>query len=234
MNYKENPVTYILLVINIFIWLVLEALGSSSNPETLRDFGAITYIDIRTGQYWRYISAIFLHIGIMHLIVNSISLFILGSLLERLLGSSKFIIVYITSGIGGSALSYSMISPWAVGAGASGAIFGCLGALGVFFLLNKKSLGRGGKENFNAVLIMAIINFGFGFAFAGIDNWAHLGGFISGAIISAGLSPKIKFFRYYDPNKSSSHTITIRQLISVPSLILIIYIFTWLGNSRFQ
>ena len=84
MNYKEAPVTYALLSITIFTWLIIEVLGSSSNPEMLRNFGAINYIDIRTGQYWRYLSAIFLHVGIMHLLVNSISLFILGSLLEKL------------------------------------------------------------------------------------------------------------------------------------------------------
>ena len=234
MNYKETPVTYLLLGIIITIWLIIELLGSSSNPGMLRDFGAITYIDIRTGEYWRYLSAIFLHIGIMHLLVNSISLFILGSLLERLLGSYKFVTIYILSGIGGSSLSYSMISPWSVGAGASGAIFGCLGALGVFFLLNKNSLGRSGKENFNAVLIMALINFGFGFAFPSIDNWAHLGGFISGAITSLGLSPKIKLFPYYNPENPQTHTVKIRQLISIPSIILLIYIFTWIGNNRFQ
>ena len=234
MNYKETPVTYILLVINVLVWLVIEALGSSSNPETLRDFGAITYIDIRSGQYWRYISAMFLHIGVMHLLVNSISLVILGSLLERTLGSYKFIIIYIASGIGGSALSYSMISPWSVGGGASGAIFGCLGALGIFFLLNKKALGRSGKENLNAVLLMAVINFGFGFMFPSVDNWAHLGGFISGATMSSGLSPKIRSFLYYDPRQSSNRTIKIRQLISLPAIIFIIYVFTWIGNNRFQ
>lgn len=234
MTYKETPVTYILLAIIVLVWLVIEALGSSSNPETLRDFGAITYVDIRSGQYWRYLSAMFLHIGIMHLLVNSISLFILGSLLERTLGSYKFIIVYIASGIGGSALSYSMISPWSVGAGASGAIFGCLGALGIFFLLNKNALGRSGKENLNAVLLMAVINFGFGFMFPSVDNWAHLGGFISGAIMSSGLSPKIRSFLYYDPRQSSNRTIKIRQFISLPAIIFIIYVFTWIGNNRFQ
>ena len=233
MNYKEAPATYALLSINIFTWLIIELLGSSSNPEMLRNFGAINYIDIRTGQYWRYLSAIFLHIGIMHLLVNSISLFILGSLLEKLLGSYKFIIIYMFSGIGGSSFSYAMISPWAVGAGASGAIFGCLGALGVFFLLNKNSLGRSGKENFNAVLIMAVINFGFGFTLPNIDNWAHLGGFICGALTSLALSPKIRLFQYYDPNSSSNYTINIRQLIPIPLTILLIYILTWIGNSRF-
>jgi rhomboid protease GluP len=234
MNYKETPATYILLIINILIWLALEALGSSSNPETLRDFGALTYIDIRSGQYWRYVSAMFLHIGIMHLLVNSISLFILGSLIEKTFGSYKFIAIYIASGIGGSALSYSMISPWTIGAGASGAIFGCLGALGVFFLINKTSLGRSGKENLNAVLIMSLINFGFGIFIPSIDNWAHLGGFISGAIMSSGISPKIRFSNYYDSRKSPKHTITIRQLFSISSMILIICLITWFGNNRFQ
>ena len=81
---------------------------------------------------------------------------------------------------------------------------------------------------------MAVINFGFGFMFPSVDNWAHLGGFISGAIISSGLSPKIKSFLYYDPREASNHTIKIRQLISFPAIILIIFIFTWIGNNRFQ
>ena len=113
----------------------------------------------------------------------------MGGMVEKTFGHIRFIAIYLISGLGGSAFSFWMIHPFAIGAGASGAVFGCVGALGAFFLIRRRELGQLGKQNLNAILILAGINFAFGFIMPGIDNWAHLGGFLTGILTGSGLIP---------------------------------------------
>ena len=98
---RENKplVVYSILLINLLIWVLTEVIGSSKDPMTLRQFGAITYLDINNGDYWRLFSAIFLHVGTGHLAVNCLSLLIMGGLLEKMVGHSRFSFIYIGSGL---------------------------------------------------------------------------------------------------------------------------------------
>ena len=237
---RENKplVVYSILSINLLIWVLTEVIGSSRDPMTLRQFGAITYLDINNGDYWRLFSAIFLHVGAGHLAVNCLSLLIMGGLLEKMVGHSRFAVVYIGSGISGSSFSYLMIPFLGVGAGASGAIFGCVGALAGYFIVNRKSMGEMGKQNLNAVLILAGINFAFGYIVPGIDNWAHLGGFIAGAILGIGVVPIAKSLSYigfrqdYGRKTLSFSSIKIRTVMSISFAILMVICTLYFGNTR--
>ena len=236
---ENNPlVVYSILLINLLIWVLTEVIGSSRDPMTLRQFGAITYLDINNGDYWRLFSAIFLHVGAGHLAVNCLSLLIMGGLLEKMVGHSRFAVIYIGSGISGSSFSYLMIPFLGVGAGASGAIFGCVGALAGYFIVNRKSMGEMGKQNLNAVLILAGINFAFGYIVPGIDNWAHLGGFIAGVILGIGVVPRAKslsctdFSQHYVRKNFSFSSIKTRTVISVSLTLLIVMSTMYLGNTR--
>ena len=236
---ENNPlVVYSILLINLLIWVLTEVIGSSKDPMTLRQFGAITYLDINNGDYWRLFSAIFVHVGAGHLAVNCLSLLIMGGLLEKLVGHSRFSFIYIGSGISGSSFSYLMIPFLGVGAGASGAIFGCVGALAGYFIVNRKSMGEMGKQNLNAVLILAGINFAFGYIVPGIDNWAHLGGFIAGVILGIGVVPRAKslsctdFSQHYKRKNFSFSSIKTRTVISVSLTLLIVMSTMYLGNTR--
>ena len=189
MSSKRPLIVYAVLTINLLLWICLELTGGSQNTLNMMRFGGISFLEISTGQYWRLLAAMFLHIGAAHLAVNGLSLLIMGGMVERTFGHIRIIAIYLISGLGGSVFSFWMIHPFAIGAGASGAVFGCVGALGSFFLIRRRDLGRLGKQNLNAILILAGINFAFGFIMPGIDNWAHLGGFLVGILTGSGLIP---------------------------------------------
>ena len=238
MSTAKPIVVYSLLGLNLACWIFLEITGGSQDPANLRRLGAITFFEINRGEYWRLLTAMFLHIGAAHLAVNCLSLLIMGGIVERIFGNVRFAIVYLCSGLGGSAFSYAMIPAVSVGAGASGAIFGCLGALGGFFLLRRKDLGELGRQNLNAVLILAGINFVFGFIIPGIDNWAHLGGFIIGGLVGIGLVPPLRGMRHTasvnidNKSRSTAYTSVSRISVSMLTAFLVFAIAMWIGNGR--
>ena len=131
-----------------------------------------------------------------------------------------------------------MIPALSVGAGASGAIFGCLGALGGFFLLRRRDLGELGRQNLNAVLILAGINFVFGFIIPGIDNWAHLGGFIIGGLVGIGLVHALRGVRrpisvtIGKESRSTANTSVYRIYVSMLAAFFVFTITIWIGNGR--
>ena len=221
-NTRKPYAVYVILTINTILIVLMEFNGTSTNPNTLNDFGALNSIGILHGQYWRLVTAIFLHIGFMHYAVNSVSLFIIGSLTERIYGSYKFILIYLISGIFASSLSFVFSPSNSIGAGASGAIFGLLSSLGSFYLINRDKLGKYGKQNFNAILMLAVINLGFGFMNQGIDNWAHIGGLLAGY-------PLAIILRNVKVNLTS-----LRTICYVSLLIVLFIIFIYWGRENIQ
>ena len=120
------------------------------------------------------------------------------------------------TGIIGSTISYLNIENGVVGAGASGAIFGCLGSLVSFFYIRKKILGKSGKQTLNGLIILALVNLAFGFVIPAVDNWAHIGGFIAG--ISSG------YFLAYRPRTAQpSHRLQIPNIGQNTRLPLLIF-----------
>ena len=233
MSNAKPVVVYSLLGLNLVCWIFLELTGGSQDPANLRRLGAITFFEISRGDYWRLVTAMFLHLA-----VNCLSLLIMGGIVERIFGNVRFAIVYLCAGLGGSAFSYAMIPALSVGAGASGAIFGCLGALGGFFLLRRKDLGELGRQNLNAVLILAGINFVFGFIIPGIDNWAHLGGFIIGGLVGIGLVPPLRGVTrpisgtIGKESKSTANTSMYRLYVPMLAAFFVFAIAIWIGNGR--
>ncbi len=182
-------VTYSLLAVNCVVWLASYIAGGPDDRGALLDLGAMFGPLIADGQYWRLFTAIFLHIGLLHMVLNSLALFIFGRIVEAVFGPTRFAAIYIAAGLGGSVTSY-LFNSIALAAGASGAIFGVLGALTAFFFVQRNVMGEMAKRNLLSLLALAGINLVFGLMFPGIDNWAHLGGFVFGAALGMRLAPR--------------------------------------------
>ena len=225
-------VTWALLAINLLIWLVMEASGGSEDPEVLLAFGAMFGPSIADGEYWRLFTAMFLHVGLTHLLFNGIALLIFGRLVERAYGHYRFTLIYILAGLTGSVASLALNS-MAIGAGASGAIFGVLGALVAYLLVNREMLGEMGRQTLTSILVIAGINLLLGFASPGIDNWAHMGGLAGGFGLGFALTPKYQIvtgpfgFGRQVVNTDSA----VRFWWAVPLVGVVIIAGTWLATS---
>ena len=171
-------ITYLLIAVNVIIF-VLQLLGIISSSQ----FGMNAEL-VRNGDYYRLFTCAFLHGGIIHLVCNMYSLYIIGTQLETVLGKFKFIIVYLLSIIASSLLSGVINGATGISVGASGAIFGLLGALLYFGYHYRLYLGNAIVYQ---ILPVIAINLFIGFTTPGIDNWAHLGGlaggYLSGMIV---------------------------------------------------
>lgn len=183
--------TYILIGINVIVYLAMTAAGDSPTSPTVTqlihagaNFGPKT---LGEHEFWRTITCSFLHIGIIHIALNMWCLWALGRLCERLLGSFATAAIYLLTGVGAALLSVAY-DPFRVSAGASGPIFGITGALAV--VLYKADLGlieSARKGLLGYILRFAGLNLVFGLM-SHIDNMAHVGGLLTGAFIGAFLS----------------------------------------------
>ncbi len=200
-------VTWILLGI-IGVAFVGETLaGGSTNIEVLVRMGAKVTPLIAAGQYWRLFTSMFLHIGLMHLFFNAYALVVIGTELERLYGPWRFLTVYLLSGLYGSLASYAFNV--SLSAGASGAIFGIIGALAAFFLLHRERLGAWGRSRLANIAILIAINLFLGFTQPGIDNLAHIGGLLCGLALGWALAPRYQLdaiqLRMVDQNRPARY-----------------------------
>lgn len=175
---REYPVTYILFFLNLAMFLVMTLVGGTTNTYVLIFFGAKVNTLIAAGEFWRLFTSMFIHIGFTHLLFNLYALFILGKFSEKIFGHGRFILIYLVSGLTGSLLSY-LLGP-ELSAGASGAIFGLMGAILAFGWKKPAYWKTGLISNFAIVLV---INLVLGFISTGIDNYAHFGGLVGGALI---------------------------------------------------
>ncbi|WP_239094100.1 rhomboid family intramembrane serine protease [Bacillus sp. B15-48] len=167
--------SYIFLTVQVIIFFLMEMKGSSTDTTTLIEFGAKFNPLILEGEWWRFFTPIFIHIGFLHLLMNSLALYYLGPLVERIFGNHRFLFIYLLAGFGGSLASF--IFSVNLSAGASGAIFGLFGALLYFGVVFPQLFFRSMGMN---ILIVLAINLVFGFTVPGIDNAGHIGGLIAG------------------------------------------------------
>ncbi len=190
---KETFVTPLLIDINIIVFLVMVFCGygiNSFQAEDLLNLGGNYKPSVMRGEWWRLLTSIFMHGGLMHIASNVCGLMLIGAILEPLVGKFLFLFVYIVSGILGGMASIYWHSPSIVSVGASGAIFGMYGLFIAATLTKSIS-----KEFEFGMLIFALIFVGFNLlmGLAGnVDNAAHLGGLISGFIMGILLHPIIK------------------------------------------
>ncbi len=185
MYQKKAICTIILAGANIIIFLYLSFGGMTEDPVYMLGKGAmyVPYV-MENKEFYRIITSIFLHFGFAHLINNMITLILLGWQLELEIGKIKYLIIYFVSGIGGnilSAVNEMRTQDYAVSAGASGAIFGIIGAL---IYVAMRNHGRVGTVSGRGVIFMAALSLYYGFTSTGIDNFAHIGGLLCGFVLA--------------------------------------------------
>lgn len=175
-----------LIVINIGVFIIFTLLGKSDDVLFMRQYGAMYEPYVTEGhEYYRLFTSTFLHFGIEHLLNNMVMLGALGFNLEPEIGKVRFLLVYIISGIGGNICSLLLnvsLGNVVVSAGASGAVFGLMGAL-LCAVIRKK--GRIGRLNKKGMLILAVFSIYVGLSEQGVDNAAHIGGLACGFVLEA-------------------------------------------------
>lgn len=181
---KRAPVTTMLVIINVIIFIIMELAGSTTDAYYMYKHGAM-YMPAITegGEYYRLFTAMFLHFGIEHLAGNMMALIFIGDNVEKALGKVKYVLLYILSGVLASACSVLVniyTDSLAVSAGASGAIFGIIGALVYIVWVNK---GRFGSLSWSRLVFAVVYMLFMGFTGSGVDNAAHVGGLIAGLIL---------------------------------------------------
>jgi rhomboid protease GluP len=180
---RYSPTIYI-IGICVLVYLVEVAFSGSLDPSVnaLFALGALNGQAVFAGQWWRMLASVFLHGGVLHIGFNMWALFNLGILAEILYGRRNYVILFLLCGLGGSALSI-IWHPNQVGVGASGAIFGIAGALlpALKFQRNPR-VAAALRGSFGSIGLFVIYNLLFGAAVPFIDNAAHLGGLITGAV----------------------------------------------------
>ncbi len=187
---KKIVVTPILITINVILFIAMYIFGNGSNDTlTLLKFGANYGPLVKNGEIFRLITCSFLHVGIFHILLNMYALYIIGPQIESFLGKAKFIFIYLISALTASLMS--LIFSNNISAGASGAIFGLLGSLLYFGYYYRVYLSSVLKTQIIPIIIVNLI---LGFLISGIDNAAHIGGLIGGAIatFAVGVSNKSK------------------------------------------
>jgi membrane associated rhomboid family serine protease len=196
VGHGSRPVvTLTLLAINT-VMLLIEALLSGGaagllepSARALCRLGALNGPAIaQDGQYWRLLTVMVLHAGIIHWAFNSYALYLFGPMLESLLGRARFLALYVGSGLAGAGASLAF-SHTQLGVGASGAIFGLLGALVAFFYRRRD---MGGRAPLQSLLVILALNLFIGARAANVDNFAHVGGFLGGlaAMVLLEVAPK--------------------------------------------
>jgi len=179
---RAAPAATLIIAINVIVFLLAERSGSTHQSETLLRFGAVWRGLVWQGEYWRLATSMFLHIGALHLMWNGYYGFLLSSQAERAIGSGRFVVLYLMSGIAGSAAS--VIGHNAIAAGASGALFGLIGwqvatlraRLGSFRAMWNDPGIRRQLSWVGAWFVLG--------AFAGFDNYAHGGGLAFGLLFT--------------------------------------------------
>ena len=196
---SQNPrfVTNIIIAINVIVFVIVALLNHTIDFTSIP--GEIALINagaqfgplIAQGQYWRIFTAMFLHFNLIHIGLNMLSLFLIGAAVEVFYGKWRYLLIYLGSGIVGGIVTY-LLQPDAVAAGASGAIFGVFGALGVFYIVNRRALGRYGSGAITNWIFWLTLNLVFGFSNANIGIVDHIGGLVAGMVIAALLIPKLR------------------------------------------
>ena len=203
-------ITFGLLIVLVVLWLPMVL--SPQVAEFMVTRFALIKGPMIDGEWWRLITATFLHSHeiILHIVFNGYALFMIGMDLESLFGRGRFVAIYAVSALGGSVASFAFSPAFGrgpgaelvqiSGVGASGAIFGLIGALAVYFGLHRAMFGKMGQAQFWNIIIVIALNIFIGFSgFFPIDNSAHIGGLLAGALTGFILVPRYHLGRWLNP-----------------------------------
>lgn len=190
-------VYWVLLALNVAIFIVptlLQFVGVRIGGVLINDYllelGQKDNAAIAAGQYYRFLTSMFLHGGLVHILFNAWALYALGPESERIYGTPRFLALYFIAGFAGGVASYLFSARPAVGA--SGAIFGLIGGLAAFYYSARKQLGELSRQQLGSLLTVIMINLFIGFSTPRIDNNAHIGGLIGGALVGWLLAPRLE------------------------------------------
>lgn len=194
--------TIIFLAANIFVFFLTSQGGANENPAVLMKYGAkVNLLIDRWDEWWRFVTPIFLHGNVAHLVMNMYGLWMIGPYVERLYGSAKFVFFWVATGVAGVVASYLMVQPGlyasgpvgrlifkphdTISVGASGALFGLIGVLFVFGIKFRHELPEDFKRAFGTGMLPTILlNIAIGFIIPVIDNAAHIGGLLAGMLLA--------------------------------------------------
>lgn len=185
-RYQKRPIcTVVLVAVNVVVFFALSFQGMTENAEFLLDHGAM-YVPYVLGQeeYYRMFTSMFLHFGFEHLMNNMVMLLVIGWNLEPEIGRIRFLIIYVISGLGGNLLSAWWdihTGAYAVAAGASGAVFGIIGALLYVIIRNHGTVGNVSGRGLGVIAALSLY---YGFTAGGVDNAAHIGGLVVGFLLA--------------------------------------------------
>lgn len=190
--FTQPLATYVLLAAIILIFGLTMLNGLLVDPSsTLFRFGATFGPSIIIeGQWWRFLTAMFLHADITHILFNGYALYILGLDMERIYGRGRYLALYFLTGLFGGLASFWVRGMDEFSVGASGAIFGILGMNLAFFAFYRNKLGKFGKDRLNRTLQLVGINLVIGFLIVRVNNLAHMGGLVSGFLLGYLLVPQ--------------------------------------------
>jgi rhomboid protease GluP len=189
-------VVYALIAINVLIFFLAFYAFSDIQRLQLYNWGANNQRAVlEFGEYYRLLTAMFLHGSLVHILFNMYALWIIGQTVEGLFGHVRFVLIYFLGGLAGSILSVMLNPAGVTSVGASGAVFAIFGAEMIYLYEHRTLLGAIGRAQLRQLLMIAGINFAYGilttFSPGGvrIDNWGHVGGFIGGLIMARLIGP---------------------------------------------
>ena len=189
---KRIIFTNIISLICILMYVIVGVYGNNFfnfDANVLAKFGANNILLVKNGEIYRLLTCAFLHVGLIHLVVNMYSLRVIGPSVEGLIGKGKFVFIYLISAISASLMSLVFVDSNIVSVGASGAIFGLMGALLYFGYHYRLYLNDAIKTQIIPVILFNLI---IGFMMPGIDNGAHIGGLIGGYLATMAIGIKNK------------------------------------------
>ncbi len=200
--WRQQRMAYVniaIIIANVLCFLYLEIRGSTENTMFMLQSGAMyAPFVLGQGQYYRLITSLFMHFGASHLMNNMLVLFVLGDNLEHALGHVKYFIFYMLCGVGAGIVSMYVqmrTGDIAVGAGASGAIFGVVGGLVYAVGVNRGRLGNLTSRQLGVMILLTLYH---GFTSMNIDNSAHIGGLVTGILLGILLYRKPKLKQAFD------------------------------------
>lgn len=174
-----------LIAVNVFVFLLSDFFDVRVNGEYLIDAGDLSWVSVlRDGQYYRVISSMFLHLDTEHIFSNMLTLGVVGTYLEMQLGTLRYLAVYFCSGIiaGCTSMGYNMMLGSEIPSiGASGAVFGVVGGLVCMVIMKRHQVS---SYDIRRLIFMVFVSLYCGYASEGVDNSAHVGGFVSGFLIT--------------------------------------------------
>lgn len=187
MEIKKYPyITIGIVAVNVIVYLILEWLGDTEDAMFIASHGGMypSFL-LYNNQWWRILTAGFIHFGITHLANNMVVFALMGERLERAVGHVRMAVIYLLSLIGGGLLSYAVMlytGEHAVSAGASGAVFGVIGGMLWVVIFHR---GRFEGMTARRYVMMIVLSLYYGFTSISVDNWAHIGGLVTGFIVTA-------------------------------------------------